>query len=243
MKTMIFARRTLKEIVRDPLTVCFGLGFPVVLLILLTVIQSNVPVPLFELGKLTPGIAVFGLSFMTLFSATVIAQDRQSELLSRLCTTPMRPVDFILGYTLPILPLAFLQSLICYALSFTLGLQLSINALIAALFIVPVSFMFIFMGLAAGSVMNVKQVGGICGALLTNLTAWLSGTWFDLELVGGVFKTISYCLPFVHAVEAGRKIISGTTDGLLLNVAVVAAYTVALGVLSIFLFGKKMRRK
>lgn len=243
MRAMIFARRTLKEIVRDPLTVCFGLGFPVVLLILLTVIQSNVPVPLFELDRLTPGIAVFGLSFMTLFSATVIAQDRRSELLSRLCTTPMRPVDFILGYTLPFVPLAFFQSLICYSLSFVMGLELSVNALIAALFIVPVSLMFIFCGLAAGSVMNVKQVGGICGALLTNLTAWLSGTWFDLELVGGAFKTISYCLPFVHAVEAGRKIVAGTTDGLLLNVAVVAAYTVALGFLSVFLFGKKMRRK
>ena len=65
MKTLIFAKRTLKEIVRDPLTSVFGLGFPVVILLLLTAIQKNVPVALFELEKLTPGIAVFGLSFMT----------------------------------------------------------------------------------------------------------------------------------------------------------------------------------
>lgn len=243
MKTLIFAKRTLKEIVRDPLTSVFGLGFPVVILLLLTAIQKNVPVALFELEKLTPGIAVFGLSFMTLFSATLIAQDRQTELLSRLCTTPMRAKDFILGYTLPLLPLALVQSIICYAVAIILGLKLTVNVFFAALFVVPVSVLFIFLGLAAGSVLSVKQVGGLCGALLTNLTAWLSGTWFDLELVGGAFKTVSYCLPFVHAVEAGRHIVEGTTDGLLVNIAVVFGYIIVCGGLSIFGFSKTMRRK
>ena len=113
MKMLTFANRNAKEILRDPLTLFFGLGFPLVLLLLMSAIQANIPVELFEIQHLTPGITIFGLSFMTLFSATIIAKDRGSSLLQRLYTTPMRPSDFILGYTLPILPIALTQSVIC----------------------------------------------------------------------------------------------------------------------------------
>ena len=62
MKWTAFSGRNAKEILRDPLTVAFSLGFPLVLLLLLTAIQANVPVDLFVIGQLAPGIAVFGLS-------------------------------------------------------------------------------------------------------------------------------------------------------------------------------------
>jgi len=243
MKTLIFAKRTLKEILRDPLTFVFGLGFPVIILLLLTAIQRNIPAELFSLDKLTPGIAIFGLSFLTLFSATLIAQDRQNELLSRLCTTPMKPRDFILGYTLPLLPISLAQTFVCYLVAILLGLKLTINALFAVLFTVPASLLFIFMGLAAGSIMNVKQVGGLCGALLTNLTAWLSGTWFDLEIVGKPFKIVSYCFPFVHAVESGRDILSGNSQGIFIHILILAGYIVLFGILAILAFSKTMKKR
>ena len=97
MRILVFARRCTKEILRDPINLFFGLGFPVVLLLLLSVIQANIPVPLFEIRHLAPGIAVFGLSFMTLFSATLLSKDRESALLQRLYTTPLSSLDVILG--------------------------------------------------------------------------------------------------------------------------------------------------
>ncbi|MBO7163722.1 MAG: ABC transporter permease, partial [Spirochaetaceae bacterium] len=106
MRIMTFAKRNVKELLRDPLNLAFGLGFPLVLIFLLSAIQANIPAPLFEIQQLAPGIAVFGLSFITLFSATIISRDRTSSLLQRLYTTPMTPTDFILGYTLPIIPIA-----------------------------------------------------------------------------------------------------------------------------------------
>ena len=75
------------------------------------------------------------------------------------------------------------------------------NILLAVLAVIPISLFFISAGLMFGSILSVKQVGAVCGALLTNLTAWLSGVWFDLDLVGGAFRKIAYALPFVHAVE------------------------------------------
>lgn len=206
---LTFASRNAKEILRDPLNLAFGLGFPVVLLLLLSAIQANVPVSLFEIDQLAPGISIFGLSFMTLFSATLIAKDRQSALLQRLYTTPMTSMGFILGYTLPILPIAIIQTVICYILAMILGLEITISILSAVIGIIPSALLFIGLGLFCGSIFTDKQVGGICGALLTNLTAWLSGVWFDLDLVGGVFRKVANLLPFVHAVEMERNLLSG----------------------------------
>ena len=243
MKMLAFAKRNAKEILRDPLTVAFGLGFPLVLILLLSAIQANIPVSLFEIGQLAPGIAVFGLSFMTLFSATLIARDRGSSLLQRLYTTPLAPLDFILGYTLPVVPFAVAQSIVCYALAILLGLEVTVNILFAVLFILPISVLFIALGLLFGSILNDKQVGGICGALLTNLSAWLSGTWFDLDLVGGAFREIAYLLPFVHAVELERAVLAGNFDGMLPHLWWVLGYAAVSLFAAVLFFLRQMKRQ
>ena len=191
MRMMTFAKRCAKEILRDPINLIFGLGFPIALLVLLSAIQANIPVELFEINALTPGITVFGLSFMTLFSATLVAKDRESAFLQRLYTTPLTSFDFIIGYTLPLLSISLLQALVCYLAAIPLGLQLSVNILYAVIGIIPMAVFNISLGLLCGSVLGVKQVGGICGALLTNLSAYLSGVWFDLALIGGAFERIA----------------------------------------------------
>ena len=243
MKMLTFARRNTREIIRDPLNLAFGLGFPLVLILLLSAIQANVPVSLFEIAHLTPGVAVFGLSFMTLFSATLIARDRSSSLLQRLYTTPLTSFDFILGYTLPIIPVSVGQSVVCYLVGVLLGLDITVNILLAILFVIPVSVLFIGLGLLFGSVLNDKQVGGICGALLTNLSAWLSGTWFDLELVGGGFKKIAYALPFVHAVELERVVLSGNFAEIFPQLWWVLGYAGGALALAVLLFLRQMKKQ
>ena len=243
MRMLTFAHRNAREILRDPLTVAFGLGFPLVLILLLSAIQANVPVPLFEIEHLAPGIMVFGLSFMTLFSATLIAKDRGSSLLQRLYTTPLTPLDFILGYTLPIIPFAVAQSVICYAVAIILGLDITVNILLAILFIIPISVLFIALGLLFGSILNDKQVGGICGALLTNLSAWMSGIWFDLELVGGTFKELAYLLPFVHAVELERAVLAGNFFRIFPHLWWVLGYAAVSLAVAVWLFLRQMKQQ
>ena len=244
MKMRPFARRCALEILRDPVNLGFGLGFPVALMLLMTAIQANVPVELFAIRKLAPGIAVFALSFLTLFSATLIARDRSSSLLPRLYTTPMGPWDFIGGYALPMLPIGLAQSAICYLLAVILGLTPTVRLLYAVLLMFPGVLLFVGLGLLCGSVLSDKQVGGLCGALLTNLTAWLSGAWFDLNLVGGAFKTAAYVLPFAHAVELQRGILAGTEFSALTgHLAVVCAWAAAILCCAVLLFLRQMRRK
>lgn len=241
MRMITFASRNAKEILRDPINLAFGLGFPLVLLLLLSIIQANIPVALFELRQLTPGITVFGLSFLTLFAATLIAKDRGSAFLQRLYTTPLTAADFILGYTMPILPMAAVQSVICYLTAVILGLEVTVTMVYAIVCIIPVSLLYIAIGLLCGSVLNDKQVGGVCGALLTNLSAWLSGIWFDLELVGGVFQKIAYGLPFVHAVQLEQAVLAGDFAGIFPHLWWVLGYAAITMIAAIFLFLRQMK--
>lgn len=242
MRMFTFAVRNTKEILRDPLNLAFGLGFPLVLILLLSAIQANIPVPLFEIGHLAPGITVFGLSFMSLFTATILAKDRGSSLLQRLYTTPLTSLDFILGYTLPMLPISLAQGVICYIAAIILGLPITTNILWAILLLIPVSLLYIGLGLLFGSILNDKQAGGICGALLTNVSAWLSGIWFDLDLIGGAFRKIAYALPFVHAVEMERAVIAGNFAGVFPHLWWVLGYAVTLFAAAVFLFLRQMKK-
>ena len=243
MRMRTFAKRCAKEILRDPLNLGFGLGFPLVLLVLLSAIQANIPVSLFEIDTLTPGITVFGLSFMTLFLATLIAKDRESALLQRLYTTPLTGLDFILGYMLPILPIALGQVLICYLFAIPLGLTVSVNILYAVLGILPMAIFNIALGLLCGSVLGVKQVGGICGALLTNLSAWFSGVWFDLNLVGGTFKKIANVLPFVHGAELEKALFAGEFRLAAAHLAPIVLYSAGITVVAVLCFLRQMKRQ
>ncbi|MBQ2785380.1 MAG: ABC transporter permease [Oscillospiraceae bacterium] len=243
MRMLTFAIRNTKEIIRDPINLAFGLGFPLALILLLSAIQASIPVKLFELQHLTPGITVFGLSFITLFSAGIIAKDRSSSLLQRLYTTPLRPIDFIVGYTLPLIPIAIAQSVICYVAAIILGMPVTVNMVYAVLAIITVSVLYIALGLLCGSVLSDKQVGGICGALLTNLSAWLSGIWFDLDLVGGAFKRISYALPFVHAVDMQRAIIAGNFADTFPHIWWVLGYAAVTFAVALLLFLRQMKKQ
>lgn len=243
MRMMTFAKRCAKEILRDPINLIFGLGFPLVLLMLLSAMQANIPVPLFEIDTLAPGITVFGLSFMTLFSATLVAKDRESTFLQRLYTTPLTGLDFILGYMLPLLPMAIAQTTACYLFAIVLDLTVSINIVYAIIGIIPMAVFNIALGLLCGSLLGVKQVGGICGALLTNLSAWLSGVWFDLTLVGGFFEKTAHALPFFHAAQLEKALFRGDLQAAASHLLPVMLYCVLTTAVTVVCFLGQMKNQ
>ena len=243
MRRLAFAKRCAKEILRDPINLGFGLGFPLALLLLLSSLQANIPVQLFEIDTLTPGITIFGLSFITLFSATLIAKDRESAFLQRLYTTPLTGTDFIAGYMLPLLPIAVAQAAACYLFAIPLGLTVNINIVYAVIGILPMAVFNIALGLFCGSILGAKQVGGICGALLTNLSAWLSGVWFDLHLVGGFFEKLAHALPFYHAAEMEKALFCGNFSAAAAHILPIILYSTVLTVLAAAAFLRQMNRQ
>ena len=242
MKRMLaFSRRNAKEILRDGVTLFFGIAFPLILLLLMTAIQANIPVEIYNIERLAPGVAAFGLCFLSLFSAMLISKDRTTSFLMRLYSSPMTPSDFILGYTLPLAPMRIVQSAVGFFVATIFRLPASVNILLAIVVLIPSALLYIALGLLCGSLMHDTQVGGICGALLTNVSGWLSGVWFDLALVGGAFEKIACALPFVHAADAARAAIAGDYAAIPTHIAVVLAYAVVIYILAVVIFRKKMK--
>ena len=246
MRAITFASRNTKEITRDLLTLIFGIAFPLALLALLSAINKSIPQgygpDLFQIEKLAPGITVFGLSFLSLFSSILIAKDRSTSFMLRLFTSPLKPADFILGYTLPMLPMAAAQTMLCYAASMVFGLRPSVNLLLAVVVNIPIAVVFIALGLLFGSILNEKVVGGVCGALLTNLSAWFSNIWFDTALVGGAFVKIADCMPFSHAVNAARAAVAGDYAAIFPDLWWVIGYAVVLLSAAVAVFSVKLKK-
>lgn len=200
MKLFVFSSRTMKEIIRDPLSLFFGLVFPIFLLILLTLMNHNIPGDIFDINELTPGIAVFGLSFM-----------------------------------------ALLQTVFCFIMALFLGMEFKWTVIFAIISTLPIGIVFISTGLLLGSILSEKAVGGILGALMTNVTALFSGAWFSVELVGGIFEKIAYVLPFYHAVEMSRAAMDGQYSEMLPHIWWVLSYGIVISIGAVYVFRKKMK--
>ncbi len=245
MRTLLFAKRNTKEILREPLNLAFGLGFPLILLALLSVINASIPAEagntMFEIGNLAPGLAMFGTAFMALFGGMLLAKDRTTSFLTRLFASPMRAADFLLGYTAPLIVMAAVQATMTLLAALICGLQITAGILLAIVVTALTSLLFIGLGLLCGSLFNDKAVGGLCGALLTNLAGWLSGVFIPIELIGGGFETFCHVLPFYQSVQAIKFAIDGDFVGMLPHLEIALAYAIGIYAIAIFVFRYKMR--
>ncbi len=240
MRMLAFASRVRKEVLRDPLTLLLSLGLPIALLVLMTIIQNNVPVPIFVMERLAPAIAVFSLTFISLFGGMLISRDRSTSLLMRLFASPLRPWEYILGYSLPLLPIGLAQSAICFLAAICLGYRFSPNLLIALLVLLPVAALFVAFGVLLGTLLPDKAVGGI-SSLLVNVAGLLGGMWFDLNLMGKGLRGFAYALPFAHAVDMTRAAAAGRFAEIPLHLWWVLGYTVVIFAIAIPIFRRQMK--
>jgi len=240
MRMLAFASRNGKEIARDPISLLFGIGLPLALLAFFSTLAKSLPVDTFRVENFTPGMAVFGLSFISLFSGMLIAKDRSSSFLMRLFASPLSATDYLWGYSLPILPIAVVQGAACFLAAILLGLPVSLNLLVVLLLMIPIGALFVGFGLLLGSLLTDKQVGGI-GSILVNLATIMGGAWFSLDLVGGPFRTIGYALPFAHAVDATRLALAGDWAAILPHLWWVVGYAAIIFAVAVLIFRRQMR--
>lgn len=211
-KVWILAKRNRKEILRDPLSLVFNFVFPILMLMLFfcfllgkTEIEIKTQVSMFHPYKLIPAIAIFAHSFLSLFSGMMIAKDRSESFFSRLCISPLKLHQFFLGYFLPLVEIAFFQSILVYSVGSMMSLLTPISFYLFSMdvigsFIVGLffSFFFISFGLCIGLLVSDKAVGGLA-SLGINLTAIGSGMFMPLATIP-VFKEVVQFLPFYHMV-------------------------------------------
>jgi ABC-2 type transport system permease protein len=242
MKVISLAGRNIKEVYRDPVSMLLGLAMPVALLILFSSIHKKVQLDMFSPQTLTPGIIIFCFAFLIMFSAMLLAKDKESALLTRLFTTPLKPSDFILAYILPFIPLALFQTVICLIVGAILGATYQ-NLILACIILFITAIICICSGMILGSFFTVNQVSGV-GSLLITAIGLFCGAWTPLKMMGGVFETIGYALPFAHAVDAAKGLLTGSSfSDILGNFYFILIYALVLFVLAIFSFRWRMRRR
>jgi len=240
MKYLYFASRNQKEIIRDPLALIFGILMPIAFILLFSVIAKNVPIEVFKPISILPGLTIFGLSFITMFLGSLIAKDKSTSFLSRLFISPLRPKDFIFGYIIPMIPIAFLIAICCTLAGIAVGVPFSINILFVFISYIPYIFLVSVAGALVGIIFNESQVL-VFGNLFVIGGAFLGGMWMDITALGSSFKSIAVSLPFYHAVEASRLALSGETTGIWQHLGVVGIYVLVLFVLAIIFFNKRLK--
>lgn len=250
MRTKIFAERNRKELLRDPLSYIFCLGFPLIMLAIMTVVNNSIPkeanMVIFRIDYLSSGIAVFGLAFIMLFTCLQVSKDRSSAFLLRLYASPMKASEFIVGYLVPLFGIALLQAVISYGASFIIGLLVDMDLrlerlLLATLVLVPAAFTFIAIGLLFGTLCNEKAAPGLCSIIIT-VSAMLGGIWMDVENLAGGMKTMCEVLPFYHMVMAARKAVRGEFGEILQHLLIVCVYMIIIFVLAIVVFAAKRQK-
>ncbi len=250
-RALLFAGRTAKEILRDPLSFVFCLGLPVVMLVAMYAIFSPTA-PWFGLGTLTPGIAVFSNAFIMLYMTLLCSRDRSTAFLARLYTSPMRTVDFVLGYSLPGMIIGTAQLVICYLTAIITGLLSRstdwidpVGILLAILIALPMMATYVLIGMLFGCLFSDKAAPGMCSVIISG-GGFLSGAWMPIETLSESFVTVCRLLPFYPAVLAGRTVLSGmspTASNLWVPLATSVIYAGCLSVLTILVFHYKTRRE
>lgn len=238
MRILNFAKRNFKEIIRDPLSIIFSVLLPLILLFVFK--QINIPSESYELQNFTPGIVVFGFSFISLFTAMLISKDRTTSLLIRLGISPMKPIEYILGYMLSIIPIIIIQNTLFFILAIILGLSFSINIIWAILISIVIAILFIAIGIIIGSLFSEKASSGI-SSIIVQLVCFTSGMYFPRELLGDVFSKICEFLPFESCVTIIKGIMNNNLEIISArNIVVFFTYTIAILVISVIVFKKKM---
>lgn len=237
-----FAIRNRKEIFRDPLSILLGIALPIILLFVFTTIEKNAPLDIFKVENLAPGLIVFSFAFLTMFSALLIAKDKQSAFLMRLFASPLTVANFVIGYALPMILLAIFQTLICYAVAMILGLSVEIgDMLMSVVLLLPTAMLSIFLGLFLGALFSEKQISGI-GTIYITLVAFLGGAWMDLSLLGETFEKISSVLPFVHGIELSRDVLGANYSTFNDHIWWTVGYTIISFIMALIAFFRMSKR-
>jgi ABC-2 type transport system permease protein len=187
-----------------------------------------------------PGIAVYGLMILISTAAGIIAGDREKGFLSRMFTTPARPWDFILGYSLPFIPVLIISTVLYFGVGMALGLTVVGNLGHAFLIFFLIGLCSIGTGMIVGSLVKSESQAGVSWLFIVPM-AMISGAWFTVERMPSALKSVAGVLPFIHAIDGSRAVLNGSSfSAITLDIYWLIGWAVVLFATGIMLFRRTM---
>lgn len=238
MRFLELTKRNLKEIFRDPLSLGLTIALPIGLFLILQTLGNLEEI--FKPTVLAPGIALFGFVMIVFSSGFLLARDRESSLLTRMLTAPLRASDFIAAYALPFVPVGIIQVAGIYGVGSFLGLRIAGSTSLVFLILFIMCCGYIGLGMIMGSLVSSKHVG--FAYMIVLFPTIFSGAWLPVDLMGKGFSRVVHLFPFAHAMDATRAImVQGASFA---DVATgflwVLGYSVAFLALGVLAFRRRM---
>ncbi len=207
-KCLILTQRNIKEIFRDPLSLIFCLGFPLVMLLLMQIIFTNLEfVPNnFAITSYASGICVFGYTFTSLSVAIQISSDKNTSFIKRINISPISKFSYYGSFFLSTLPMALIQTILFFLIALIFKFPFDINFLLSIIYLLPSAVFYICVGMLIGCICkNEKQTGPIA-SIFISLTGILGGVFMPISLFSGGFAIFVNLLPFGHSVLIGSEL-------------------------------------
>lgn len=238
-------KRNLKEILRDPISLIFTIGLPLIMEILFYFIFHKLTSQ-FEMKYLAPGIVVFSQSFLTLFIGLLISLDRSSSFLTRLYVSKAKSHEFIISYALAVIPIVLVQSILFFLIGGIINQAIfKIEMIYAILLSIITSLLFLGLGILFGSLCNEKSIGGV-SSIIISMHSVLSGMWFPTEGLDSGFIKVMNILPFKNTTILVQNTLNGINNifnDFLKPLIIILTYTILIFLLAIVVFKKKMKTK
>lgn len=191
---------------------------------------------------LGPGMTVFGLMILIPTAAASIARDKELEVMPRLLTTPLRPWQFIAGYSLPYIPMLIIQIVLYLGIAYALGLRIlgNFGLVLMVLFVLGLSCLAI--GMIWGSIIKRESQAHVSWIIIVPM-ALLSGAWFETGGMPSVMQGISKAFPATYAISAAQDVISrGLGFGAIANdFYILLGFAVGLFAIGAILFRRTMK--
>ena len=237
---LILTKRNLKEIIRDPLSIIFCLGFPIVMLVFMQLIMSGMEFTPenFQIENFAIGICLFGFTFAMLFTATTIAGDKNTEFINRLMIAPIKKSTYLLSFVLAILPITICQTIIFFTTSLLFGFTFSLNLILAIIALIPSAIFYITLGILFGTLAKTEKHAGPLCSIIISVSMILGGVFMPTANMG-VFTTIVNALPFIHTLEIATSVMAGNFLQSLIHLAWTLGYTLLVWGIIILLNKKK----
>jgi ABC-2 type transport system permease protein len=192
---------------------------------------------------IAPGIIIFGLLIMIPTSARIMVHDKEKGFLARLLTTPLRPWEFLLGYSLCLVVIAIAQIIIFMVFGHWLGMNIVGNIWLAFLIFFLTGLCSIGIGMVVASLARTEnQAEPLCW-LISMPLAMLSGSWFSIEMMPTYLRQVANLFPYAHAIDAARRVLSRGIglEAVSSDLLFLAVWAVAIFIIGTFFFRRTMR--
>jgi ABC-2 type transport system permease protein len=155
------------------------------------------------------GILVGAALFFSCLGGTVaiIAAERERGTLSRLQTTPLRPVAYFFGVVLSQLLLALMQVVMLYSIAFLMGARYHGSLLLGGLVLLLCVFSYVGMGFFLGVrfARRSEEVVVALSAIGVPILV-LGGTFFPLEIMPQAMQNLAQINPILHMNQAFKGV-------------------------------------